>query len=166
MRKGIKRCPCPSVRACVRASFCASVRPSFKWVLCERNSSYNFIPILLKLYRCFCQGLKMCMTFGYNPHYNFCHFFHSLNLVIFWAQLLLKLMDIKYLVSATLPTIFSSPEPKAQRWAYSIPVEPASVRACVGPSVCTLSNMNISETNGSIATKFYLKHHWSGGLAA
>ena len=23
--------------------------------------------------------------------------------------------------------------------------------------------MNISETNGSIATKFYLKHHWSGG---
>ena len=26
--------------------------------------------------------------------------------------------------------------------------------------------MNISETNGSIATKFYLKHHWDGGLAA
>ena len=26
--------------------------------------------------------------------------------------------------------------------------------------------MNISETNGSIATKFYLKHHWGGGLAA
>ena len=69
----------PSVRPCVRPS----VRPSFKWVLCERNSSYNFIPILLKLYRCFCQGLKMCMTFGYNPQINFCHFFHSLNLVIF-----------------------------------------------------------------------------------
>ena len=36
------------------------------------------------------------------------------------------------------------------------------------PSVCvsTLSNMNISETNGSIAIKFYLKHHWGGGLAA
>ena len=40
------------------------------------------------------------------------------------------------------------------------------------PSVCawvrvfTLSNMNISETNGSIATKFYLKHHFGGGLAA
>ena len=86
MRKGIKRCPCPSVRACVCASFCASVRPSFKWVLCERNSSYNFIPILLKLYSCFCQGLKMCMTFGYNPQINFCHFFHSLNLVIFWLN--------------------------------------------------------------------------------
>ena len=25
----------------------------------------------------------MCMTFGYNPQINFCHFFHSLNLVIF-----------------------------------------------------------------------------------
>ena len=25
--------------------------------------------------------------------------------------------------------------------------------------------MNISKTNGSIATKFYLKHHWGGGLA-
>ena len=30
----------------------------------------------------------------------------------------------------------------------------------------TLSNMNISETNGSMANKFYLKHHWGGGLAA
>ena len=26
--------------------------------------------------------------------------------------------------------------------------------------------MNNSETNGSITTKFYLKHHWGGGLAA
>ena len=32
------------------------------------------------------------------------------------------------------------------------------------PSVCllTLSNMNISETSGPIAIKFYLKHHWGG----
>ena len=30
----------------------------------------------------------------------------------------------------------------------------------------TLSNINISETNGSIVTKFYLKHHWGWGLAA
>ena len=97
------------VRASVRACVCASVRPSFKWVLCERNSSYNFIRILLKLYRCFCQGLKMCMTFGYNPQINFSQFFHSLNLVIFWAQLLLKLMDIRYLVSATPPTFFPNP---------------------------------------------------------
>ena len=73
----------PSVRASIHASLCATVRPLFKWVLCERNSSYNFIPILLKRYRCFCQGLKMCMTFGYNPQINFCYFFHSLKLVIF-----------------------------------------------------------------------------------
>ena len=26
--------------------------------------------------------------------------------------------------------------------------------------------MNISETSGPIATKFYLKHHWVGGKAA
>ena len=26
--------------------------------------------------------------------------------------------------------------------------------------------MNISETSGPIATKFYLKHHWGGGKAA
>ena len=51
----------------------------------------------------------MCMTFGYNPQINFCHFFYSLNLVIFWAQLLLKLMDIRYLVSATPPTFFPNP---------------------------------------------------------
>ena len=41
-----------------------------------------------------------------------------------------------------------------------------SRRACVRASVFTLSNMNISKTNGSIATKFYLKHHFGGGLAA
>ena len=42
----------------------------------------------------------------------------------------------------------------------------AGVRPCVRASVFTLSNMNISKTNGSIATKFYLKHHLGGGLAA
>ena len=42
------------------------------------------------------------------------------------------------------------------------------MRACVRPSVClfTLSNMNISETSGPIAIKFYLKHHWGGEKAA
>ena len=39
-----------------------------------------------------------------------------------------------------------------------------SVRAFV--CVSTLSNMNISETNGSITTKFYRKRHWNGGLGA
>ena len=27
-------------------------------------------------------------------------------------------------------------------------------------------NINISETSGQIAIKFYLKHHWGGGKAA
>ena len=37
----------------------------------------------------------------------------------------------------------------------------------VCPCVCvfTFSNINISETSGPIATKFYLKHHWAGGKA-
>ena len=30
-----------------------------QWVPCERNSSYNFIPIFLKLCTCFLHGLKM-----------------------------------------------------------------------------------------------------------
>ena len=34
---------------------------------CGRNSSYSFIPILLKLHWCFGHGLKICMWFGYNP---------------------------------------------------------------------------------------------------
>ena len=38
-----------------------------QWVPCERNSSYNFIPIFLKLCTCFLHGLKMCIWFGYNP---------------------------------------------------------------------------------------------------
>ena len=32
--------------------------------------------------------------------------------------------------------------------------------------VFTFSNMNISETSGSLVTKFYLKHHWEGGKDA
>ena len=39
-------------------------------------------------------------------------------------------------------------------------LEPASVHAF------TLSNMNISETGGLMAIKFYMKHHWGGGKAA
>ena len=48
-----------------------------------RNSSYSFIPILLKLYRCCDHASKICMWFGYNPQINFCHFFRNLNLAIF-----------------------------------------------------------------------------------
>ena len=32
-----------------------------QWVSFERNSSYNFIPIILKLCTCFRHGLKMCI---------------------------------------------------------------------------------------------------------
>ena len=39
-------------------------------------------------------------------------------------------------------------------------LEPASVRAF------TLSNMNISETGGLMAIKFYMKHHCGRGKAA
>ena len=48
-------------------------------------------------------------------------------------------------------------------------VEPSSVRAwvvCACVRASTLSNINISETSGPIAIKFYLKHHWGGGKAA
>ena len=74
-----------------------SFRPSFRlsvplkyYVPCVRNSSYSFMPIHLKLYRCFCHGLKICMWFGYYPEIIFCHFFPSLNLAIFQAFLLSK----------------------------------------------------------------------------
>ena len=72
-----------------------------QWVPCERNSSYNFIPIFLKLCTCFCHSLEMCMWFGYNPCINFCPFFHFVNLVIFWSQILWKCIDSGYHVSAT-----------------------------------------------------------------
>ena len=36
---------------------------------------------------------------------------------------------------------------------------------CLCVCVFTFSNMNVSETGGPIATKFYLKHHWVGGKA-
>ena len=79
-----------------------------QWVPCERNSSYNFIPIFLKLCSCFLHGLKMCIWFGYNPCFNFCHFFHFVNFVIFWPQILWKCIDSGYLVSATSHSILYS----------------------------------------------------------
>ena len=61
--------------------------------------------------------------------------------------------------------VFSSPEPKAHGWLL---VYQSSRRLCVCMCVCvfTLSKMNISETSGSIVSKFYLKHHWVGGKDA
>ena len=62
--------------------------------------------------------------------------------------------------------IFSSPEPKAPRWAISIPVTPASVvrpssvrPSSVRPSVhpSTFSNIFSSETTGPIELKFHME---------
>ena len=57
-----------------------------------RNSSYNLIPILLKLCGHCDHALKICMWLGYNPQINFCHFFYNLKLpvVIFWTFLHLE----------------------------------------------------------------------------
>ena len=54
--------------------------------------------------------------------------------------------------------IFSSPEPKAHG---ELIVYQSGWRLCVRAS--TLLNINISETSGPIATKFYLKHHLGRG---
>ena len=49
----------------------------------------------------FRHGLEVCMWFGYNPWINFCHFFHFVNFVIFWPQILWKCIDSGYHVSTT-----------------------------------------------------------------
>ena len=67
----------------VQVSVRSSVRLHLPWVSCERNSSYNFVPIFLKLRRCFLHGMKMCMWFGFYPAVNFCHFSTLLTFVSF-----------------------------------------------------------------------------------
>ena len=46
-------------------------------IFCVGNSSYSFMPIPLKIYRYLGHGLKMCISFGKNPQFNFCNFFAS-----------------------------------------------------------------------------------------
>ena len=72
---------CPSVRPSVRSSVRPSVRPSVSahHHSCIGNSSYSFRPILLKLYRCFKDGLKICILFFQNPEIIFYHFFPIFN---------------------------------------------------------------------------------------
>ena len=79
-----------SVRPSVRLSVCPSVRPSVSahHHSCIGNSSYSFRPILLKLYRCFKDGLKICILFFQNPEIIFYHFFPIFNLDIFRALIL------------------------------------------------------------------------------
>ena len=90
-----------SVCLSIRPSICLSVRQHLPWVSCERNSSYSFLLIFLKLCRCFLHGVRMCMWFGYNCWIIFYHFFHFVNLVIFRPQCI----NSGYLVSATPHTI-------------------------------------------------------------
>ena len=54
-----------------------------QWVPRVKYSSYSFIQILFKLYRCLYHALKICMWFGNNPQINFSHLFRNLNLIIF-----------------------------------------------------------------------------------
>ena len=87
---------------------CPSVRPSVSahHHSCIGNSSYSFRPILLKLYRCFKDGLKICILFFQNPEITFYHFFPIFNLDIFRALILQICIWSMYLVSATPPTVF------------------------------------------------------------
>ena len=77
-----------------------------EYVPCIGNSSYSFWRILLKLYRCFKDGLKICILFSQNPEIIFYHFLRIFNLDIFRALILLICIWSIYLVSATPPTVF------------------------------------------------------------
>ena len=102
----------PKFWVSVRLSVCLSVRPSVRPSVsthhhsCIGNSSYSFRPILLKLYRCFKDGLKICILFFQNPEIIFYHFFPIFNLDIFRALILQICIWSMYLVSATPPTVF------------------------------------------------------------
>ena len=75
-------------------------------VPCPLNSSHSFWLILLKLYRCFKDGLKICLWLFQNPEIIFYYFLHVLNLDIFWVLILQKSIGSRYLVPLTPPTVF------------------------------------------------------------
>ena len=77
-----------------------------EYVPCIGNSSYSFWRILLKLYRCFKDGLEICILFFQNPEIIFYHFFRIFNLDIFRALILQICIWSIYLVSATPLTVF------------------------------------------------------------
>ena len=91
----------PTVRPSDRLSACPSNCLSKK--SCEGNSSYSVSWIFLKPFVCFCQGLKMWMTFGYNPQVIFFTFFAVLTL----SFMDLKHLDAGYLVKATPSTVLT-----------------------------------------------------------
>ena len=77
-----------------------------EYVPCIGNSSYSLWWILLKLYRCFKDGLEIYILFFQNPEIIFYHFFRIFNLDIFRALILQICIWSIYLVSATPPTVF------------------------------------------------------------
>ena len=77
-----------------------------EYVPCIGNSSYSFWRILLKLYKCFKDGLKICILFFQNPEIIFYHFLRIFNLDIFRALILQICIWSMYLVSATPLTVF------------------------------------------------------------
>ena len=76
-----------------------------QWVPCVRNFSYSFIPILLKLYICLNQALKICMWFGYDTQINFYYFCSQSELSHFSVILTMKVNGRGYLVCLTSPTV-------------------------------------------------------------
>ena len=124
-------------------------------------SFWDFAGVFVKVWRC-AWGLAVIIRLI------FCHFFCSLNLVIFgststeaYSHWLSCERNSSYNVTGYLCWMwnhfFSSPEPKAPRWAISIPVTPASVvrPSSVRPS--TFSNIFSSETTGPIELKFHME---------
>ena len=77
-----------------------------EYVACPLNSSHSFWPILLKLYVCFKDGLKICRWIFQNPEIFFYYFFRIFNLDIFWVLILQKCIGCRYLVPLTPPTVF------------------------------------------------------------
>ena len=75
-------------------------------VPCVRNSSYSFPPIVLKLFRRFLHGMKMCMCFRYNPLIIFLTFSALWTLFFFQYEMLSKCLDSGYGVGATPLTVF------------------------------------------------------------
>ena len=61
-----------------------AVRVYRQWVPCEHNSSYSFPPIVLKHYRCFQHGMKMCMWLWYNTLIIFSQVFCFVNFRLFF----------------------------------------------------------------------------------
>ena len=84
-----------------------------QWVPCVWNSSYSFLPIFLKFYRCFCHGLKMCMWFEYDLQINFYNFFHIWRLQ---ASVMLISSYSWHLVGASMSHISGSNTTKVYRW--------------------------------------------------